>query len=124
MRLLENKEFLNKLSTSTPSKRNTLITKATEEEIKTIVECIINLDRLYFQDQEKKCLKRYGETLKALQKSKWTSLSKAKNTFVKHQVGLSKILACFLTQQLEEAIDLVLHQEDGSSHESNFPRTL
>jgi hypothetical protein len=121
-RLDENQGFLERLAKSKSlSKTRKQILRATDEEIKTIIECIVNIHRLPFSVDEEKCLKRnkriVNQLIKQIVKKIYLNLNKAKKFLIKHARVLKLIISCILTLAIQFDITSVL--TNGESIQSD-----
>lgn len=121
-RVDENSSFLHDLSKRKSIHRSKqILLKANEEEIKTIVECIVNLHKLPFAVDEEKCLKKHKKIISRLSKEIvgkiYSNLDKLKKFLIKHVRVLKLIISCVLALALHLDISSVL--TNGESNESN-----
>jgi len=121
MRRVEtNKQLLNNIVNSCVVKNNFFIDIATEDELKTIIECIINVKLIINVNNSEKCsaekllyLTRYFSSKTLL------NVNRVKTVLKKHIIPLRILLACALARQQEDPL-YKLYNDDGdhSSHDS------
>ena len=82
-RVSQNKEFLYKLTLNKKSVQAKLLKEATDEEIKTIIEILSNIDQLRLTDKEKKPIEFHKKSFTKFLKQK-TDVKKLKRFIIKH----------------------------------------
>lgn len=99
MRLLENLLFLRNLVSANNRQFKKIIKDANTEELKTLVECVLNFEKL--QVKSKNELDKQFATLLT---TDYTNLLKARKTLLKNQVDLCHLVEIILTAFLEEVL--------------------
>lgn len=89
MRLQENSKFLNNFVIATPKQRKHLLTAASEEEIKSLIECVLNFSFVPIVEKYKKLLDR---KFKSILKFNYKNLKNARQHFVRHSIILSELV--------------------------------
>jgi len=114
-RIVESETFLNSVLHATAYKRKKLLQNCTEQELKAIVECIINVNNLKnLGDSELKCIKKCKSVIAYFNKKSRLSVTRVK-TFLKQNHSLvAALLSCVLLRLFEEAVYCVYNGDDSS----------
>lgn len=108
-RIQENEDFLRSLIRSNPSQRKRLLLECTEDQFKSIVECLVNIPNIDFNAKEKKCAKNNFNVVKYFKGKQSLNLKKGKAFLSKHHSALVPLLSCILVRIFEEALVCVLN---------------
>jgi hypothetical protein len=106
-RINRNKTFLYELAKGNLRKRCQLIKNCTEEELRALIELVINNKLFQFNSKEKVTVRAAQPLIKYLAKSKVVT-SKFKTLLIKYNQVLAKLTAIILLKITEEAITCVL----------------
>lgn len=102
MRLQDNATFLETFVNNNRG-RNSLLNKASEEELKTLVECILNFESVHSEFKDK-LEKRFAKLFKI----EFENLSRVKRAFHKHLAELVCLVEIVLASYREREICQVL----------------
>jgi len=106
-RVEENRAFLEQLSKSSSQQRKYILERANDEEIKAIVELILNLEEKTIKKD--KSLKSHFKTIKKLKISNWKNLDTAAARLIANEKTLRVILCYSLVKVLEYIINCVVN---------------
>lgn len=99
-RIDENEEFLDKIVKTSAKTRIKLISKASDEEIKTLFEIFLNSNSLSLTKKEEKSLNKHLKILKTFLNKRW-DIKALRNFFLKNASVCSSITAIVLNKILE-----------------------
>lgn len=102
------REFLNNLAKSKNPKN--VLNRATDEEIKTLLELFINIDAYISTSAEQDRFKKHKNIIKRIVTTQW-SLKRAKIFLLKHSKLVSLLTVSFLAKLLEGLLCSVLLQD-------------
>jgi len=106
-RVEENRAFLEQLSKSTSYQRKHILERASDEEIKSIVELILNLEEKAIKKD--KSLKSHFKVIKKLKLADWKNLDTAVVRLIANEKTLRVILCYSLVKVLEYIISCVVN---------------
>jgi len=115
-RLDTNRDFLNNFVHSTLAKSKSLLKIASDEEIKSILECLINIEQLSFSILESKKIKTKQKVIESILNQANKNLNNNRRLLQKHIKDVKDILASILLSTLEFELCTIL-AKDGTSDE-------
>jgi predicted nucleotide-binding protein (sugar kinase/HSP70/actin superfamily) len=106
MRINTETRFLQSFVTA--QKRNNILHKASEEQIKALVECVVNYKLFRFQDKERKITQQAKALKVYFSKKRQPSIQMIRKFLIKHNKILSKLIRLVLLKFAQEAFVCVL----------------
>ena len=117
-RILDNKEFLKSLAHSTTRPRTRALEKATSDQLKAIVECIINVKHIKLSDKEQKCIRKCLPLVKYFNGKSELNVKRLATHLIKNHIQVASLLGCVMLRLFQEAIYCVYNNGDDSSHDT------
>jgi hypothetical protein len=109
-RISSSSEFLKTLVTSKISRRVYILKHCTEDQLKVLVECVVNLRYFKLQNSHKGLFNLIKPLRSYFSKNRTLRVERIRNIFKRHNTILKKLLSVLLLKLSQEAVACVLQK--------------